>query len=235
MKGASAAVLLSPAPTSGDPYRRGEEIAVALAQAVQESRIPKVVALSSIGAHHETGTGIIAMLNSLEKHLPVAPSTTFLRPGYFEETWEEVIRPVIDDGVLPSFLEPTLKIPMVSTIDVGRTSARLMSDNSTGTRVLELDGPEDWCANDVAAAFSSVLGRPVKTAFVPSEDRFAALAQQGIPQEVAEALLGMYKGLANGRVARESGTEQLRGTIGLTDAISRLVRKETVSHGFAIR
>ena len=44
--------------------------------------------MSSVGAQHETGTGVIATLRSLEKHLEkAAPSTTFLRPGYFVETW----------------------------------------------------------------------------------------------------------------------------------------------------
>jgi uncharacterized protein YbjT (DUF2867 family) len=223
---AAGAFLLSPPPVSGDPFRRADEVGSALAEAVLQGGLAKVVALSSVGAQHETGTGVIATLNSLEKHLEVAaPSTTFLRPGYFVETWGEVAPAVIADGVLPSFLEPSKKIPMVSTIDVGRTAARLLSDDFSGKRIVELRGPQDWSANDVAAAFSRVLGRPVETAFVPSEARAAVLAQEGVPPEVADALLGMYDGIASGRVEHEEGTEQRRGSVALADAVERIVRR----------
>lgn len=226
LRDASGAFLLSPAPVSDDPYRRGEEIGGALAEAVRQSRLQKVVALSSVGAQHETGTGIIATLNSLERHLDgIAPSTTFLRPGYFVETWGEVASAAVADGILPSFLEPSQKIPMVSTIDVGRFAARLLSDDFSGKRLVELRGPRDWSANEVAAAFSSVLGRPVETAFVPPEARPEALAREGVPPEIADALLGMYDGIASGRVEHEEGTEHRRGSVTLAEAVERIVRR----------
>lgn len=226
LSGASGAFLLSPPPVSGDPYKRADEIGSALAEAVRQSGLSKVVALSSVGAQHQTGTGVIATLNSLEKHLAeVAPSTTFLRPGYFVETWGEIAPAVIADGVLPSFLEPSQKIPMVSTIDVGRTAACLLSDEFSGKRIVELRGPQDWSANDVAAAFSRVLDRTVEIAFVPSEIRASLLAQEGVPPEVATALLGMYDGIASGRVEHEQGTEQRRGSVSLAEAVERIVRR----------
>ena len=232
MKNAQGAFVLSPPPVSGDPYGRANEVGSALAAAMRQARLPKVVALSSIGAQHATGTGVIATLNSLEKHLEgAAPSTTFLRPGYFVESWGEVAPAVLADGVLPSFLEPSQKIPMVGTTDVGRTAARLLADDFTGKRIVELRGPQDWSANDVASAFASVLGRRVETAFVPPEARAAVLAQGGVPREVADALLGMYDGIASGRVEHEEGTEQRRGSVALADAVARMVRSMEASAG----
>jgi uncharacterized protein YbjT (DUF2867 family) len=128
------------------------------------------------------------------------------------------------DGVLPSVLEPSQKIPMVSTTDVGRTAAGLLGDDFTGKRIVELRGPQDWSANDVAAAFGTVLGRAVATAFVPPEARAAVLAEAGVPREVADALLGMYDGIASGRLETEAGTEQRRGSVALADAVARMVR-----------
>lgn len=226
LEGASGAFLLSPAPAAGDPYRRGEEVGAALANAVRRAEVPRIVALSSIGAQHREGTGIIAMLNSLERHLEgAAASITFLRPGYFVETWEEVAQSAITDGVLPSFLEPAQKIPMVSTMDVGRTAALLLCDGFRGRRIVELRGPQDWSANDVAAAFANVLGRPVATAFVPREARSAVLAQEGVPPEIAAALCGMYDGLASGRIKAEEGNDQRCGSVTLTEAVERIVRR----------
>ncbi|MBN8941961.1 MAG: NmrA family NAD(P)-binding protein [Rhizobiales bacterium] len=224
LNGASGAFLLNPPPVSGDPYARTEELGAALADAARRARLPKAVILSSIGAQHASGTGVIATLNRFEARLDgVAPATAFLRPGYFVENWGDVAAAVMAEGVLPSFLEPSQKIPMVSTIDVGRTSAALLGEDWTGKRVLELGGPEDWSAGDVASAFAAVLGRPVVPLPVPPERRAALLAEQGVPAEVAAALLGMYEGIAKGLFVPQSGNEYRRGAMSLATAIARLV------------
>lgn len=224
LKGATGAFLLNPPPVSGDPFTRTEELGAALADAARRARLPKAVALSSIGAQHASGTGVIATLHRFEALLAeAAPAIAFLRPGYFVETWGEVAGPVLSEGVLPTFLEPSQRIPMVSTIDVGRAAAALLGEAWTATRVVELSGPEDWSAADVASAFAQVLGRAVVPALVPPERRGALLSEQGVPAEVATALLGMYEGIANGLVIREAGNEHRRGTIGLTTAIQRVV------------
>ena len=224
MRGISGAFLIAPPPLSGDPYERADEIGKALAAAVRQACLPRLVALSSIGAQHEDGTGVIAMLHRLERHLDgAAPSLTFLRPGYFVETWGEVAPVVVAEGVLPSFLEPSRKIPMVSTIDVGRSAAGLLLEDHAGRRIVELAGPADWSAADVAAAFALVLGRPVNAAFVPADARASVLASQGVAPEVADALLGMYEGLASGRVSHEIGDALRRGSVSLAEAVARIV------------
>lgn len=229
LRGTAGAFLLSPPPVAGDPYRRADDFGRALAEAVRRAEVPAIVALSSVGAQHATGTGIVATLNTLERHLgDAAPSVTVLRPGYFVETWGEVAPAAIATGRLPSFLEPALPIPMVSTVDIGRLAARLLLDGaSPGRRIVELAGPErDWSAADVAAAFATILDRPVEVAFVPPEARAAVLAETGVPPEVAAALLGLYEGLATGRVARQPGTDHRRGTVGLVEAVERLLRQQ---------
>ena len=221
---ASGAFLLCPPPSNADPFGRADEVGRALARAVRDADVPRIVVLSSIGAQHQSGTGIIATLNTLERHLHgSAPATTFLRPGYFIETWSEVVDAVMGQGVLPSFLEPGQKIPMVSTRDVGRAAAELLVDGVDGERVVELRGAQDWSANDVAAAFGHILGRAVQPVFIAPPDRLALLTQQGVPVAIAEALLGMYEGIASGRVEHDSSAEQRLGEVALVDAIGRLV------------
>jgi uncharacterized protein YbjT (DUF2867 family) len=224
LKGVSGAFLLNPPPVSGDPFVRTEELGTALAEAAKRACLPKAVILSSIGAQHKSGTGVIATLNRFEALLDeAAPATAFLRSGYFVETWSEVANAVLAEGVLPTFLEPSRKIPMVSTIDVGRAAATVLCEEWTGKRVVELSGPQDWSAGDVASAFAEVLGRRVAPALVPPEHRAALLAEEGVPGEVAGALLGMYEGIANGLFMRQKDSEHRRGTISLTTAIERLV------------
>ncbi|WP_119272814.1 NmrA family NAD(P)-binding protein [Taklimakanibacter deserti] len=224
LKGASGAFLLNPPPVSGDPYQRTEELGAALADAARRAHLPKAVILSSIGAQHASGTGVIATLNRFEALLDgVAPATAFLRSGYFVETWGEAAETVLSESVLPTFLEPSQKIPMVSTIDVGRAAATLLGEEWTGKRIVELSGPEDWSAGDVASAFAQILGRPVAPVPVPPERRAALLAEEGVPGEVAKALLGMFEGIENGLFMRQNDSEHRRGTTSLMTAIKRVV------------
>ena len=221
--GADGAFLLCPPPASGDPYARAGAIGAALAEAVRDAGLRKLVLLSSIGAQHASGTGVIATLNRMETALAgVAPATAFLRAGYFVESWSEVAAATAD-GVLPSFLAPDLKIPMVSTIDVGAAAARLLREHWQGHRIVEIGGPSDWSANDVAGAFAVALERPVAVAPVPREARVPMLVEAGVAPEIAEALAGMYGGLESGRVVREAGTEHWRGVTPLAVAVKRLV------------
>lgn len=224
LKGVSGAFLLNPPPVSGDPSARTEELGAALADAARRARLPRAVVLSSIGAQHASGTGVIATLNRFEALLDgLAPATAVLRSGYFVETWGEVAETVMSDSVLPTFLDPSQRIPMVSTIDVGRTAATVLCEQWAGKRIVELSGPEDWSAGDVASAFADVLGRPVLPVPVPPEHRAALLAEQGVPDEVASALLRMYEGIANGLFTPQTGSEHRRGTISLATAIKRVI------------
>jgi uncharacterized protein YbjT (DUF2867 family) len=224
LNGVTGAFLLSPPPISGDPFRSANVVATALAAGARNAGLRKAVVLSSIGAQHATGTGVIATLHQMETLLAnVAPATAFLRPGYYVETWSEVVGAVLGDGTLPTFTEPDLKMPMVSTIDVGSAAASLLCDEWSGQRVVELGGPDDWTARDVAEAFSSVLGSPVHPLFVPVSEQPSVYAQAGVPKEIADALLGMYQGISNRRIAREGDREEWRGATSLLIAVERIV------------
>jgi uncharacterized protein YbjT (DUF2867 family) len=224
LRGAAGAFLLNPPPVSGDPYRTAEIIGRALAQGAKQAGLPKAVVLSSVGAQHAAGTGVISTLHQMETLLAnVAPRTAFLRPGYYVEAWSEVIDAVVAGSVLPTFIEPDLKIPMVSTLDVGQAAARLLQETWSGNRIVELGGPDDWSARDVALAFSRVIGRPIDPQFVPEAGRKDIYLQAGLGEEVADALLGMYDGIATGKVAWARDHETWRGATSLVAAVARLV------------
>ncbi len=63
----------------------------------------------------------------------------------------------------------------------------------------------------------------MKPVFVPPQHRAALLAGEGVPDDVATALLGMYEGIARGLFAREHGNDHRRGTVSLRDAVERIV------------
>lgn len=226
LAGATAAFLLEPPPVANDPFVQATAISTALSEAVRRADLPRAVVLSAVGAQHASGTGVIATLHQLEASLAgTVPAITFLRSGYFIETWSEVAESAVSDGILPSFLDLDQKIPMVSTTDVGQAAARLMTEQWTGTRIVELGGITDWSARDVAAAFAEVLNRPVKSIWVPPEQRSAMLVEEGLPEDVITVLLGMYEGITNGRFTRQDGTEHWRGSTSLITAVEHIMTK----------
>ncbi len=224
LEGATGAFLLSPPPQAGDPFAQARRLGETLAEAVRRADLEKAVVLSSVGAQHASGTGVVATLHAMEAALSgAARATLFLRCGYFVETWSEVAEAAISEGILPSFLDLDQKIPMVSTMDIGKAAARLLTEDSEGTRVIELSGPKEWNARDVADAFAHALDRPVEPVFVPPEQRYAVLTGEGVQPEVASALLGLYEGIAAGRLTWEDNNAHWRGSTPLEPAVKRIV------------
>ena len=167
------------APSRGYPDAQAESLA--LREALMAAMPPKVVALSSIGAQHPTGLGLITKLHILEETLaPLPMPITYLRPGWFMENSVWDIDPAIKTGAIPSFLQPLDKpIPMVATSDIGRVAAESLQDTWSGRRIVELEGPSRYSPNDLAEAFSLALGRRISAVAVPRNEWDSLFLSQG--------------------------------------------------------
>ncbi len=213
---AQGAYLLIP-PNYGNPdlLAGQRKVAEAIAKAVSDSMIPHVVFLSSIGAHLTSGTGLILVNHYGETELkPVAKNLTFLRPAFFLENWESQLAPIKKDGVLPSFLIPEQKIPMIATRDIGRIAAESLLNPPNGCRIIEMAGPSEYSPADIALAASTVLNRAVRVQGLPVEAAVSAFTNLGFPPEVARLFAEMYAAINSGYVAYErKDTEFKRGTI----------------------
>src|SRR6185369_7502192 len=135
---------------------------------------------------------------------------TFVRAAYFVENWGAVVQAVKGDGVLPSFIAAGARISMVSTPDIGKTVAQALLDGPRGVRVIELSGPSDVSPNDVAAAFSSILGKPVQVVEAPLDAVVQTFTSFGMSENIAQLFREMYEGMALGKVVAEPG-EHVRG------------------------
>jgi uncharacterized protein YbjT (DUF2867 family) len=222
LAGAEGAYLLSPPDVgSADFLTDRRKLLDDIAGALERSQPSHTVFLSSIGAQRESGTGIIASLNYAERTLRSTGQTiTFLRAGYFVDNWAAVLPAAVNDGVLPSFLPAGLAIPQVSTTDIGRIAAQLLLESGRGQRSVELAGPEEASAGDVARALSSVLGRPVRVLEAPLAAVVPTFTSFGISANVAGLYRDMYQGIIDGTVAWEGspalkarGRETLESTL----------------------
>ena len=224
--GATSVYLLSP-PDMGSSSFLKERAALlgSVAEAVKAAAVPHVVFLSSIGAQHPSGTGIIQTVHGGEQALlATGAATTFVRPAYFVENWGAVLPVAKKDGVLPSFIPGDFSMPMVSTADVASLAAEALLDGPRGARVLELAGPRDLTPKDVAAAVSKILGRPLQLVEAPLDAGVPTFTSFGISTDIATLYRQMYEGILAGRVTYQGGQAEVRrGTTSVEDTLRPLL------------
>ena len=139
---------------------------VAIRTAIEESRPRKVVFLSTVGAQ-VTELNLLNNSGMTEAMLRTVPvPVAFLRAAWFMENAAWDIESA-KSGVVHSFLQPLdHRIPMVATEDIAQTAVELLSESWNGVRIVELEGPERYSSNDVAAALARALCTPVRNEIV---------------------------------------------------------------------
>lgn len=220
-----AYVLVPPNYQAADFLGYGNHVGDALAAAVKSSGIPHVVLLSSIGAQHAHGTGPIRTLHHAESVIgPAARNLTIVRAGYFLQNWASGVEAVRNQGVLHNFQRPERKIPMLSTVDIGRVAAGYLTSPASGRRIVELAGPEDYSPQDIAQAFAAALAKPVKLETHPLDAVIPALTATGFSPDLARLFREMIEGIDSGYVAYEGkGATFQRGNVTALEAVKEML------------
>lgn len=223
LKGVTGAYFLVPPHYKADQYLEDRKrIADAIASAVKMSGLGHVVLLSSLGGHLAAESGPIVALRYAETRLePVVQTLTIVRAPYFMENWRFAVDVARTQGVVPSFLSPSRKIPMIAVRDIGHIAAECLLDRPKGRRVLELSGPQDYSPEDVASAIGGVLHRDVKVQPLPLSAAGSTFVSMGFSHDVARLFTEMYAGLESGRITYEgNGACRPRGLVTLSEAVS---------------
>lgn len=211
LRGVAGAYLLIAAPVqSADVIGDYIEIATSIRAAARAAGLPRLVFLSSEGAHLTSGTGAVRALHVAEALLAdAAPSVTFLRASYFQENWRGVFDAARHEGVLPSFHPAGIRaIGMVATRDIGAEAARLLTE-AAPPPVVEFTSAVAATDDDAAVAAAEVLGRPVQVVRPPRQAWEGILRGAGMGADYTRLLIGLYDGLHSGQL-RFSGAAPLR-------------------------
>ena len=213
-----------------DLFERADLIADTTARAAVAADVPRLVALSSVGADRESETGWIGMNRMFEQRLgETGVSTIFLRAAYFMENWMPMLAQAMRNGTLPTFLAPPQRpLPMVATVDVGSTAAALLQEERTGTRVVTLSGPKDYAPNDVAAIVSATLGKPVDVAVLAEAEWPTALLDAHFSKAALAGFTEMTRGLNCSHIDIKSdpGAVEWAGTTPLERVIAELAQRQ---------
>ena len=213
-------------PPSFDPapgFPEAYATAAILRSALGRARPSRVIYLSTIGAQ-SSRPNLLTQHTILEQELrQLSIPITFLRPGWFMENSAWDVAPARERGVIPSFLQPLDRaVPMVATRDIGRLAAELLEERWSGDRVVELEGPERVTPNEIAMAFTMILGRPVRMEIVPHASWESLFRSQGMKYPMPR--IQMLDGFNEGWIEFEGGQANIRkGSTPLKTVLQALV------------
>lgn len=222
-------VLVPPSFDPAPEFPEARGIAATLRAALNAARPSRVVYLSTIGAQANQ-SNLLTQHTIIEQALGELPMPiTFLRPAWFMENCRWDLAPARQPGVIPSFLQPLDKpVPMVATADIGRVAARLLQENWTGRRVVELEGPQRVTPNEIAATFAGLLQRPVRMEVVPRESWEKLFTAQGMKNPTPR--LQMLDGFNEGWIDFERGASgSEKGSVPLETVLKALTKREAKS------
>ena len=222
--GASGVFILPPSEFDPAPgYPEAQAVIGSVVTALQAARPGKVLCLSTIGgdAVHDN---LLSQRTMMERALSaLGLPLTILRPGWFIDNALWDLPSARDTGIIHSFLQPADKpFPMVSTKDVGRVAAELIQEDWTGHRVVELEGPRRISPNDLAAAFASALGKPVRVEVVARDTWESLFRSQGMKYPTPR--MRMLDGFNEGWIKFQNhGSQAVKGHVDATAVIAALV------------
>jgi len=210
LRGADAVYTLPPTDRRASDYQdRQRQQGEAIATALRECAISRVVALSSLGADQSGATGLIEVLHEQEERLKRLERTNvlLLRPASFFENFRDTLVPVSQQGVNVDSVAPDLPIPMVATRDIADVAAAaLRTRNFSGMMVRELLGPRDLSYAEATRILGERLGKPqVEYVQLSYADMAWALMQAGFSESFANLYVQMTRAFNEGRVKPRKG------------------------------
>jgi NAD(P)H dehydrogenase (quinone) len=222
--GATAVFILPPSEFDPEPgYPEAQKVIDSVVAALTTARPKRVLCLSTIGgdAVHDN---LLSQRTMMERAvMALGMPLTILRPGWFIENALWDVPSARDSGVIHSFLQPPDKpFPMAATQDVGRVAAELIQEDCPDTRVVELEGPRRVSPNDLAGAFASALGKPVRVEPIPRDTWEALFRSQGMKNPMPR--IRMLDGFNEGWIEfQDMGSKAIKGRIDVDAVIATLV------------
>jgi uncharacterized protein YbjT (DUF2867 family) len=222
LKGTEGAFVMLPAIWAPSPdFREAKGVIANYVEALSNVTPPRVVALSSMGAHRKNGVGNVTALSLLEQALRTVPSpVAFVRAGGFFENFLYGLQ-AAQGGTLPVFYNPTnRKSTMVASVDIGAEVATLLTGPAwSGNRVIELGSMVS--ADELAAQLGEVLKLDVKAFALPRAGWVEAFEQFGIPKGHSGPAEEMFERVNAGWMDLGiAGTEHVAGTTSARDVFA---------------
>ncbi|MDR6562419.1 MULTISPECIES: NAD(P)H-binding protein [unclassified Arcicella] len=163
-------------------------------QAIEQSGVKNVVHLSSIGAHTDTGNGILAFHYNVEnilKQLPNDVSIKFMRPVGFYYNMFAFIRTIKAQDVIVSNYGGDEREPWVSPLDIASVIAEEIEKPFDG-REIRYIASDEASPNEVAKMLGEAIGKPdLKWIAITDEEMLNNMVAAGMNPQTAKGFVEM--------------------------------------------
>lgn len=225
--GAEGVFAMIPPDFAPDPGLPDQKRTIAaFRKALEQAKPAKAVFLSSIGSEQSSGLGLITSTHLMEEATRTLPiPVAYLRAGSFMENWMGALDHIRTTGEMPFLYTPLeRKFPLVATRDIGVAGAKVLQENWSGERVIEVDGPEGGTdLYEVANAFGKALGREVKAVQLPEPAWQSVLEAMGTPADRTGMYIEMVKSFNSSWIHfGNPGTETFHGPTTIQDFVRGL-------------
>ena len=189
-------------------------------EAILRSGVKKVVHLSSIGGHTNTGNGMLAAHYWAEKainELPGSVSVKFIRPVGFYYNMFAFIQPIKFRGSIVQNYGGDEKEPWVSPLDIAEVIAEELQKPFEG-RTVRYVASDEVSPNEVAAILGKAIGNPDLKWNVISDEQFLnTMVGAGMNPNAAKGLTDMNAGRRNHLYDDYNLNKPTLGKVKLTD------------------
>ena len=212
-RGADAVYTLLPTDPRAVDYRAEQDRqGEAIVEAIRHSGIKYVVALSSLGADLNEGTGVIAGLHAQEERLKQLKDTNvlLLRPVSFFENFYNALPLIKYGGITGDSVTADLAVPMIATRDIAEVAAKaLKARDWKGVVVRDLLGQRDLSHVEAARIIGERIGNPdLQYVQLPYEDEIKALVSAGLSESFARLYVDMTKAFNEGTITPANRTPE---------------------------
>ena len=170
-------------------------------QAIQQSDVKRVVHLSSIGAHANTGVGMLKFHYDVEnilKQLPNDVSIKFMRPVGFYYNLLAFIQTIKTQGAIISNYGGDEKEPWVSPLDIAAVIAEEIERPFNGREICYI-ASDEVSPNEVAKILGEAIGKPdLKWIAIPDEQLLSGLIAAGMNPNIAKGFVEMNASRCDG-------------------------------------
>jgi uncharacterized protein YbjT (DUF2867 family) len=123
---------------------------------------------------------------------------TFLRPNMFMQNFDTVHGESIREE--NSFYEAAedARVSYIDARDVARVAAQVLTQPGHDGQAYDLSGPAAVTHEEIAAALTQALGRPIRYVRISDAEHRQRWTQQGVPVEEAEAWVDISRYFRSG-------------------------------------
>lgn len=169
-------------------------------QAIEQSGVKKVVQLSSIGAHTNTGIGSLSIYHGVEQimnQLPTDVSIKYMRPVAFYPNIYRFMQTIKSDNAIIQSYGGNTKEPWVSPIDIADVIVEEI-ETPFNARSFRYIASDEVSPNEVAIILGNAINNELKWLAIPAEQLLNGAIASGMNEWVAKGFVEMQAAQGSG-------------------------------------